>query len=355
MANFAFVVYGDIQRVTGGNYYDRMLIRALEARGYTVTVVSPQDLKTQQTSGNKPLELDVCIVDELCHPDFCSGKDFAGFAEDTLLVAMVHHLAAQERLSPAARTRHLLQERRFLRPVDYCICNSVATDTAVRGIGGYKGPGGIAVPGVSRAGAGTAGRGAAESKLHTGGPVQLLALGNVIPRKGIHHVIASMAIEPPLPCTLVVAGNTEVYPRYTEKLCKQVAKLGLQEKVTFRGFVGEEEKQRLLAAADFLTVPSDHEGYGIVYLEAMEYGTVPVASRSGGAGEVIRDGRNGFLVPPRSPQSIYRIVADCLRKPDLYNELSGNARKTWEQHPSWEATFEEVIDDLEKMTRKKTL
>ncbi len=352
MAHFAFAVYGDIHTVTGGNYYDRMLIKALKARDHTVTVVNPQDLKTKQTSGKKPLEIDGCILDELCHPDFSRGKDFAGFARNTPLIAMVHHLAAQENLTPGRRLRHLFQERRFLVRVNYCICNSAATDAAVRGIGGYKGPGGIAVPGVSRESAGVARY--RLSKLDARGPIRLLALGNVIPRKGIHHVIASMALEPRLPCTLAVAGNMEVDPRYTEKLRKQVEKLGLHEKVTFRGFIKEDEKRRLLADSHFLTVPSDHEGYGIVYLEAMEYGTVPIASASGGAREVITNGNNGFLVPPRSAESIYRIITSCSQNPNMYVEISENARETWEHHPSWDSTFDGVVKDLEKLTGKRT-
>ena len=113
--------------------------------------------------------------------------------------------------------------------------------------------------------------------------------------------------------------------------------------------MSENEKDRKLAEADFLVVPSDHEGYGIVYLEAMEHGTVPIGSRSGGAGEVIRHGENGFLVKPKSPRAIYETISRCIVEPGLYKTVSDNARSTWLNHPTWEETFSKVITDLETL------
>jgi glycosyltransferase involved in cell wall biosynthesis len=346
MTSIGFIVYGEIEHTTGGNYYDRMLISALESNGHTVTVLDPASAKSNSPSPEHTLKADAYIIDELCHPDFSSAQDFTSFGKNTPLIAMVHHLAAQERLSLRNRVRHLRQERRFLSHMDYCICNSASTESAIRTLARYDGPAGIAVPGVLKRVDSAKRKPATPKKPEPGKPVKLVALGNVISRKGIHHILTSMKIEPQLPCCLDIAGDLAAEPEYTEALKYRVKQLKLDDRVRFLGFVTEEEKEKLLTQSRFIVVPSDYEGYGIVYLEAMEYGTVPVGSISGGAGEVIKNGYNGFLVHPAAPREIYRIISDCITDPDVYGAVSRHARETWEKHPSWEVTFDGIIEDL---------
>ena len=69
----------------------------------------------------------------------------------------------------------------------------------------------------------------------------------------------------------------------------------------FRGFVPDETKFQLLAAADIFALPSLHEAFGLVYLEAMHCGLPVIAARPGGQEDYLDDGRTGFLVPPDDP------------------------------------------------------
>lgn len=349
MARIACIVYGDINVTTGGNYYDRMLIKALENHGHTVIVRNPADVKASTPRSGMGQDVDMYIIDELCHPDFTSPKHVAAFGGKARRVAMVHHLAAQEKLKPYRRLKHLIQERRFLSRMEYCICNSASTKRGVRSLGGYRGPSGIALPGRAAASPADINAQKLEKKLTPDQPVKLLSLGNMIPRKGFHHVIKSLRIEPRLPCLLEIAGNPASDPVYTEELHTLVQSLKLDRQVCFLGYVDEDEKKRLLEKADFLVVPSDHEGYGIVYLEAMEYGTVPIGSVSGGAAEVIESGYNGFLIPPKSPKSIYNIISDLISFPDKYTMTSRRSIETWQLQPTWASTFDAVIADIEKL------
>jgi hypothetical protein len=100
--HIGFVVYGDISVTTGGNYYDRMLICALENHGFTVTIFDPAELKPRKGRVGDG-KIDVWIIDELCHPDFFSLKDFDGMGNKARRMAMVNHLAAQERLVEVLR------------------------------------------------------------------------------------------------------------------------------------------------------------------------------------------------------------------------------------------------------------
>ena len=344
MAEFGFIVYGEINQVSGGYYYDRMLISSLENRGHSVTVLTPVEAKKLEAKAVSTI--DGYILDELCHPDFTALNDFPWIKSNRVTIAMVHHLAAEERLGLIPRLAHLQQEKNFFSFIDYAICNSAATELSIRNKARYGGPSGIALPGITEINSKAPQR---QEIQGFGTPVKLLTLGNVIPRKGIHHVLSCMALKQKIPATLDIAGDHTVDPAYTEKLRKQIVRQELTEMVQFSGYVSENEKYRKLAEADFLVVPSDHEGYGIVYLEAMEHGTVPVGSRSGGAGEVIKHGENGFLVKPKSPRAIHGVISRCCAEPGLYETVSLNARSTWLDHPTWEETFSKVITDIEAL------
>jgi glycosyltransferase involved in cell wall biosynthesis len=80
-----------------------------------------------------------------------------------------------------------------------------------------------------------------------------------------------------------------------EKLCRQ---LGLQERVTFHGFIPAERLRSFYQEATAVLVPSVWpEPMGLVGLEAMRFSLPVVAFDAGGVSEWLRDGENGFLVP----------------------------------------------------------
>src|SRR5208282_2598027 len=83
-------------------------------------------------------------------------------------------------------------------------------------------------------------------------------------------------------------------------------KFGLGNIVIFAGNVSDEELAKYYAASDLVVVPSIDmsEGFGLTLLEANASGRPCVASDTGGIPEVIRDGFNGFLVPPKDPVSL---------------------------------------------------
>jgi glycosyltransferase involved in cell wall biosynthesis len=94
-----------------------------------------------------------------------------------------------------------------------------------------------------------------------------------------------------------------------------VRALGLQEEVSFAGFVRDVPK--FLSSVDVLVLPSLFEGLGVAALEAMAAAKPVVATRVGGLAESIIDGETGLLVPPQNgvalADAIDRIVADPSR------------------------------------------
>jgi L-malate glycosyltransferase len=86
----------------------------------------------------------------------------------------------------------------------------------------------------------------------------------------------------------------------------------LQLAVHFCGY--RDDAASLIGALDVLAVPSRAEPFGLVTLEALARRVPVVATRSGGSREIVRDGREGLLVPPGDPEALaaalHRLLAD---------------------------------------------
>ncbi|AHC16776.1 glycosyltransferase family 4 protein [Salinispira pacifica] len=341
-----FVVYGNLDIVSGGYLYDRRLAEYLTQRGHTIRVCTPGELSEQSAP-----EAGLCIVDELCHPDFRHEQQWNRLPASGVKVAMVHHLAAEEDLPVPDRLRHLLYERQFFRFPDYVIVNSRNTADSVRRLTPYRGALGLAMPG--RDSESGLSEGAREQTSHGSERFRLLFLGNVIPRKGLHHILRYMEKYSPANLELHVGGRLDADPEYSKKMQHRVLKGGLGELVHFHGYVEDEQKRQLLQSAHMLVVPSSHEGFGIVYLEAMGYGVVPVAGRKGGAGDIIRNGENGFLIHPSRPRELHRIIGTLKNNPAVLGEFQLNARETWRNHPGWNETFRTVAEDMEMLAASR--
>ena len=337
MLNFIFIIYGNIDQISGGYYYDREFIQAIKNRGHSVSIM---DAKRPADTNINP---DIYIIDELCHPDFYRKHSFKKLKPGIPLAAMVHHLASDEDLPVFLKYKHLFMERSFFRKINFAVFNSNNTYKSAAVKAGYKGPYSIAVPGKTVQSAYNI------SNKKTPERLSLLFIGNLISRKCIHHVIINLAQIRNIPFRLTIAGNMDADLCYSERILNLISKLNLSSKIELRGYVSEAEKERLLNESDVLLMPSSHEGFGIAYIEAMKYGTIPVAGISGGASEIIQNGENGFLINPESTSDLHSVLSILWEKPSERELISRYAVKTWNEHPSWEQTFQTTIDELEKL------
>lgn len=98
---------------------------------------------------------------------------------------------------------------------------------------------------------------------------------------------------------------------------QRVADLGLVDQVDFAGQLPHHQLQQLYAQADVVVVPSVwQEPFGRVALEALMNGTPAVVSNRGGLGEIVEDGKMGFVVEPQ-PQAIADAVVRVLQSPEM--------------------------------------
>lgn len=104
-----------------------------------------------------------------------------------------------------------------------------------------------------------------------------------------------------------------------------VKERGIEKKTVFLG--PSENLEEVLPAADVLLLPSLHESFGLVALEAMACGVVPVATAVGGAGEFITDGHNGFLRDPQDVEGMVQVIDSLLKKPELLHNMAEDGRR----------------------------
>lgn len=104
-------------------------------------------------------------------------------------------------------------------------------------------------------------------------------------------------------------------------------KLGVENRCAFLGRLRHDEVLRRMANAVATVVPSRQEAFGLVNIESLAVGTPVVASGVGGILEIIRDGVDGFLVPPDDPEALASKLKLLLRDPELRRKMGLNARE----------------------------
>jgi len=99
-----------------------------------------------------------------------------------------------------------------------------------------------------------------------------------------------------------------------ERLEYKTNELKIDSDIIFTGFVPESEKPKYYCLADVYVMPSQAEGFGIVYLEAMACGIPTVGSILDGSREALRDGLLGILIDPNNFTDIKMGIIEALTK-----------------------------------------
>ena len=154
-------------------------------------------------------------------------------------------------------------------------------------------------------------------------------VARVVPAKGQHILIQSLAEvvkTNPNVCALIVGdAKSENTYSYLAELEKQVAEFQLTDNVVFTGYV--ENITELYASLDLVVLPSLAEPFGRALIEAMAMGKPVVATRAGGAVEVVDDGVTGLLVPPDDPASLAKAILEIKADRAFAAKLGENGRK----------------------------
>jgi glycosyltransferase involved in cell wall biosynthesis len=158
-----------------------------------------------------------------------------------------------------------------------------------------------------------------------GAPV--LAVGRLIPEKGMHTVIEAVAA---VRGRLVIAGDGP------ERGALEALARARGLEVRFEGFVGRERLAELYRECACVVLASARgEGLPNVLLESMANGRPVISTRVTGVRDLVVDGVNGLLVAPADAPALQAALTRLARDPELWRRLSEGARRTAQEF-AWE-------------------
>ncbi|MCX6649249.1 MAG: N-acetyl-alpha-D-glucosaminyl L-malate synthase BshA [Candidatus Bathyarchaeota archaeon] len=152
----------------------------------------------------------------------------------------------------------------------------------------------------------------------------IIHVSNFRPVKRVADLVYAMAIvtkeEPKAKLTLVGDGPDR---HGVEKL---IDRLDLHRNVTLTGF--RSDIPNLMRCADIGVLCSETESAPLTLLEGMSTGLPMVSTKVGGVLEIIDDGKNGLLVPPKNPEELAQAILRLYKDQRLRGRLGERARKT---------------------------
>jgi glycosyltransferase involved in cell wall biosynthesis len=169
----------------------------------------------------------------------------------------------------------------------------------------------------------------------------LLYVGRLSYRKGLFDFIecANIILDryPNVHCKIVGKG-----PLYN-KVSQEIEKSANKNRIQLLGYVERGELIRLYQNAAVYVLPSYYEGLPTTMLEAMSCGIPVVATSVSGNVDAIESGKNGLLVPAKSPEALANAVSFILDNEKASDDLAKNARATIEQKFTWDAISDKYI------------
>lgn len=145
----------------------------------------------------------------------------------------------------------------------------------------------------------------------------VLYLGTLEPRKNVPAVIKAYAgLKNRKDFNLVLAGKRGWMD---EEIFEQVKSLKIEDDVIFTGYVPDEDRPRLMSAAEIFVFPSFFEGFGMPVVEAQACGVPVVTSNTTSLPEAAGEG--AILVDPRRIEDIKTAIEKILSSPKLQNDL----------------------------------
>ncbi|MGZ2255909.1 glycosyltransferase family 4 protein [Roseobacter sp. A03A-229] len=330
-----FAIPGDIDTLTGGYIYEKQLLLALRRVGWDVThlalpggfphptarVVHEIVTRLAALPADRPVILDGFLSGAL-PPDQLAQMQ-APF------VAVTHHpLAYETGLAPERAADLMRSEQANLARTAHVIVPSPHTaEILTQDFGVPDSRITVAPPGVLRPAPSPAPR--------TEVP-EILAVGQLVPRKGHDTLLRALAHLTDLPWTASIVGRAGD-PAYGAELRALADSLGLKDRVRFTGSLSPHDLAAQYASASIFALATHYEGYGMVFAEAMVHG-LPIVTCDGGAVPDTVPPDAGNLVPVGDSTAFATALRRLLTEDDMRRRMSAASARAGRSLPDWEDT-----------------
>lgn len=176
-------------------------------------------------------------------------------------------------------------------------------------------------------------------------PPVISSMGRLVPKKGFNVFIDALRIlkERHIPFRAVLGGDGQEGPRL-----KRYAKAaGLDDTITFPGWV--KDKRNFYLETDIFCLPSLHEPFGIVLLEAFRHGVPVVATDSEGPLDIITPNYDALIVPKGNASALAEALARLIENPQAADNMAANAFAKTKLRFSMEVVSEKIEQALSKV------
>ncbi|HJW49170.1 MAG TPA: glycosyltransferase family 4 protein [Candidatus Limnocylindria bacterium] len=317
------LVSGDVARRTGGNLYDRRMERACRRAGVPLRIVSVAST-AQARSALARAKPRVVVIDSIA---LAFAAPLVSWIRDELgarLVALMH-------MPTVARgARGVLRAAHRVVAVSPDLARTLVGGGVPRSRLAVIPPGSDGIPRLARG----------KRRARDRGQLRVLAVANWSSPKGIVALVSAVARVPDVRLDLV--GDTGA-GAYRDRVYALIRSHGLEKRVSVHGALGESALARRYADADVFALPTEREGYGIVFAEALMRGLPVVAADIASVRAIVGDA--GVFVPPRRVRPLaaaLRLMTD----PWLRRRLAKAARVRARALPRWttsERTFVALV------------
>jgi len=345
-----FAIPGDKDQRTGGYLYNANVLAELNAAALTVSYLRlpdsfpvPSEPDLRQAYGLlADIPSDVPIIVDGLALGAMNPNEVASIKAP--IIALVHHpLGLETGLAKDDAARLIANERAVLAHAAHVIVTSghtaatliadfdVSADRLTTALPGF------ARPAIARS---------------PSAPPLILTVGLLTQRKGHDVLLDALAQVTDLDWRAEVVGRAHD-PAVAQALLQQSTDLDLDQRVAFRGEIGEGELQASYASATVFALATRYEGYGMVLSEAMLHGLPIVSCSVGAVPETVSDA--GCLVPPDDPGAFADALRSILTDPKVAATHSKRAFELAKDLPTWQETAATVEDVIETVGRRSKL
>jgi len=286
------LVSGHITRRTGGNLYDRRVERACRRAGVPLRIISVAST-AQARSALARAKPSVVIIDSIAIPIAAPLVRWIHESLGARLVALMH-------MATVARgTDAVLRAADRVVAVSPDLARSLARSGVARSRLMVIPPGSDGIPHLAHR----------KRRTRDRGQLHVLAVANWSRAKGIAVLVSAAAQVPNLRLDLV--GDTGS-GAYCDTVLRLIESHRLEARVVIHGSLGERALARSYADADVFALPTEREGYGIVFAEALMHGLPIVAADIASVRAIVGDA--GLFVPPRRVRPLaaaLRLMTDA--------------------------------------------
>jgi len=148
--------------------------------------------------------------------------------------------------------------------------------------------------------------------------------------------------------TIVGEGNA------SESARRIVSEYGLDDRVTFRGWLAGSELEQVFVDADIFVLPSWAEGLPNVMIEAMAAKLAVVISEVGNIPDMVRDGEEALLIPPRNVAALQLALTNVIDNKILRRNMAEAAFSLAEKQWGVEKAVDALLSVIRSSIKQKT-